>query len=340
MHERQSNTDLRQLPVFNISPRFVVQWRFLLHACAMGMPLPLVRLSSLDLIRGFVAVGRRMSITLAAQDLCLTQSAVSRQIRALEEQLGVPLLVRGHRCVSFTVEGARLFRIGDSVVQQLQDVLGDIQAAGELRPVTVSASIGVTGLWLLPRLSRFQQRHPGVDLRVSANNRVADLRNESIDLAIRYATAQSVPKGAVRLFGEFLVPVAHPALKLKALRSGQAVSRLNLLEFDDPQHPWLQWADWLDAAGWPDAKPKAVLHFNQYDQVIQAALAGQGVALGRLALIQPLLDQGKLVRLAPVSQSEGSTHAYWLIQADDYPRQEVRQVADWIAAEAKTFQPD
>ncbi len=301
----------------------------------MGMPLPLVRLPSLDLVRGFVAVGRRMSITLAAQDLCLTQSAVSRQVHALEEHLGVQLLVRGHRSIAFTPEGERLFRIGDGALQQLQDVLGDIAAAGEMRPVTVSASIGVTGLWLLPRLSRFQQRYPGVDLRVSANNRIADLRNEGIDLAIRYATAQAVPAGAVRLFGESLVPVAHPSLKLKTLRSAQAVSKLNLLEFDDTRRPWLQWRDWLAAAGWPDAKPKGVLRFNQYDQVIQAALAGQGVALGRLALIQPLLEEGRLVPLAPAGQAEGTGHAYWLIQAEAHPRQDVRRVAEWIEAEAQ-----
>ena len=118
------------------------------------MSTPLVRLASLDLLRGFVAVGRRMSITLAADDLCLTQSAVSRQVSALEEALGVKLLVRGHRSIAFTPEGERLFRSADSAVQQLQDAIGAIRVAAERRPVTITASIGVTGLWLLPRLAR------------------------------------------------------------------------------------------------------------------------------------------------------------------------------------------
>ena len=137
----------------------------------MRLPLPLVQLTSLDMVRGFVAVGRRMSITQAAQDLCLTQSAVSRQVAALEAQLGVRLLVRGHRSIAFTPEGERLFRSADGALQQLQDVLGSISTRGVPRPVTLSASIGVTGLWLLPRLSRLQQLHPGVDLRVSAKSR-------------------------------------------------------------------------------------------------------------------------------------------------------------------------
>ena len=301
-------------------------------ACTTRMSLPLVRLSSLDLIRGYVAVGRRMSITLAAQDLCLTQSAVSRQIHALESRLGVKLLVRGHRSIAFTDEGERLFRSADGAVQQLQDVLGDISTRGSARPVTLSASIGVTGLWLLPRLSHFQAAHPGVDLRVSANNQVADLRHDGIDLAIRYTA--SAPEGATWLFGESLMPVAHPGLGLKSLGSAKALSKISLLEFDDPRHPWLQWEDWLAAKGWADTRPRGVLHFNQYDQVIQAALAGQGVALGRLSLIQPLLDEHRLVALAPHDKQPETTHAYWLIRGEREPRVAVRQVAAWIEAEA------
>ncbi len=288
----------------------------------------------MDLIRGFVAVGRRMSITLASQDLFLTQSAVSRQVGALEEQLGVKLLVRGYRSIRLTPEGERLFRSADGAMQQLQDVLGDIVATGALRPVMLSASIGFTGLWLLPRLSRFQQANPGVDLRVSANDRVADLRNDGIDLAIRYGAQSPAPAGGVRLFGESVAPFAHPALGAKSLRSAQELSKANLLEFDAPRHPWLQWREWLRMRGWPDATPRGFLHFNQYDQVIQAALAGQGIALGRLELIRPLLDDGRLVLASP-QPGAATTHAFWLIQADAQPREPVRRVAQWIEAEAR-----
>src|SRR5215470_8399395 len=107
-------------------------------------PLPLSRLPSLDLIRGFVAVGRRMSITLAAEDLFLTQSAVSRQIIALEEALHVQLLNRGYRAISFTEDGERLFRVADSAIQQLQDGVNALAARSDRRPVTITASIGVS----------------------------------------------------------------------------------------------------------------------------------------------------------------------------------------------------
>jgi len=300
----------------------------------MGMPLPLVQLSSLDLIRGFVAVGRRMSMTLAAEDLCLTQSAVSRQIHALEEKLGVKLLVRGHRSIAFTPEGERLFRSADGALQQLQDVMGEIRTAGSLRPVLLSASVGFTGLWLLPRLSRLQKLHPNIDVRVSANNRISDLRNEGIDLAIRYTTEALAPIGAHRLFGETMVPVAHPSLGIGRLSSARALSELTLLEFDDPRYPWLRWRDWLEARGWGEARPRGILHFNQYDLVIQAAVAGQGLALGRLGLIQPLIDEGRLVTVGQPKADAENTHAYWLIQADEHPRREVLGVAAWIQSEA------
>ncbi len=276
-----------------------------------------------------------MSITLAAQDLCLTQSAVSRQINALEEQLGVKLLVRGHRSISFTPEGARLFRSADGAVQQLQDVLGEIRTESTQRPVVLSACIGFTGLWLLPRLSRFQQQHPGVDLRVSANNRVVDLRHEGIDLAVRYTSPSLAPAGAMLLFGESVAPVVHPSLGIKSLRSPQALAKAPLLEFDDPQRPWLQWADWLGAAGWGEVKPHSVLHFNQYDQVIQAALNGQGVALGRLELIGPLLASKRLIQLAPPKSQTEAMRGHWLLQASEHPKADVLKVARWIEEEAR-----
>jgi LysR family glycine cleavage system transcriptional activator len=297
----------------------------------MGMSLSLVQLSLLDQVRGFVAVGRRMSITLASQDLCLTQSAVSRQIHALEEQLGVKLLVRGYRSIAFTPEGERLFRSADGAIQQLQDAMGDIRTTVAARPVTVSASIGVTGLWLLHRLHRFQKLHPAVDIRVAANNRVGDLRNDGIDLAIRYTSPALAPEGAIRLFDESIAPVAHPSLGLRPYQDIQMPLKSSLLEFDEQHHPWLHWREWLSPVEWAAAKPKGIIRFNQYDQVIQAALAGQGIALGRVELIQPLLDEGKLVMIAPPKQA---SHAYWLVKADERSRADVKKVADWIEHEA------
>lgn len=299
------------------------------------MSVPLSRLPSLDLVRGFVAVGRRMSITLAAQDLCLTQSAISRQVHALEDILGVKLFVRGHRSIQFTAEGERLFRMADVSVQQLQDVLGSLDTRQQRRPVTLTMSTGVASLWLLPRLSRLQARHPHIDVRVAANNKVLDMKAEGIDLALRYGPASSVPPDSVQLFGERLIPVCHPSLKLSRLDSAEALRRHVLLEFDDPGRPWLQWADLLHALGLAHVKPRAVLRFNQYDQVIQAAVAGQGIALGRVALVDLMLKDGRLRALAVAQRGPPVQAAYWLVTAAQAQRPELACVIEWIQAEVE-----
>jgi DNA-binding transcriptional LysR family regulator len=179
-----------------------------------------------------------MSFTLAADDLCLTQSAVSRQVRTLERMLDVKLLVRGHRSISFTTEGERLFRSANEVVKQLQEVIGAIKIGSSARPVTITSSIGVTGLWLLPRLGSFLQRHPNIDVRISAGNAMSDLCNDGLDLPIRYCAPVTVPAGATRLFGETVTPVAHPFPGLSAFRNPRDLEAQTLLEFDHELRDW------------------------------------------------------------------------------------------------------
>ena len=298
------------------------------------MSISLLRFSYLGLIRGFVAVGRRMSITLAAEDLCITQSAVSRQVQALEEMIGIKLLVRGHRSIAFTPEGERLFRSADGAVQQLQDVIGALRGTGASQPVTVTSSTGVAGLWLMPRLGAFLQQHPGIDVRISANNRVGNLRSEGLDLAIRHCAQEAAPAGAVRLFGEEVAPVAHPCLGLASIDRPDVLEKQFLIEFDGPYRPWLQWDEWLESQDWGKIKPKGVLRFNQYDQVIHAAVAGQGIAIGRLELIGPMLADGRLRVLSTPRKGPVTSHGFWLIQADPAPRHEVQEVINWITVEA------
>jgi LysR family transcriptional regulator, glycine cleavage system transcriptional activator len=302
------------------------------------MGTPLTRIASLDLIRGLVAVGRRMSITLAADDLCLTQSAVSRQIHALEETLGVALFTRGYRSISFTPAGERLFHAADSALRQLQDALESVGGPSERQPVTITASIGVAALWLLPRLGSLQKRHPALDVRVAANDKLLDLRAEGIDLGIRYAALDRAPAGATRLFGESIVPVAHPSLRVTRL-DAETLGAQVLLEFDGPRRPLLRWSDHLSAMGLGDVQPRSILRFNQYDQVIQAALASQGIALGRAALVGPLVCEGRLVALGD-GRAYSNGYAYWLCRAENDARQDVLDVATWIVSEALGFEPE
>lgn len=300
------------------------------------MKRPLLDLPPLDLMRSFVAVARCMSITLAARELCVTQSAVSRQIRALERQLQCTLFVRGHRSIELTSEGRRLFRTADAWLEQLAetiDALRPAPAEPAHAAVTITASVGVASLWLLPRMGAFQIAHPDVALRVLTSNRILDLERERIDMAIRYAGDADAPDGAIRLFGEQLVPVAHRSLGVTAIEDRDEVRRRMLLEFDEPLYPRLHWTDWLKTAGLARTKPAGIVRFNQYDQVIHAALAGQGVALGRLALVQPLLRAGQLTRasrLPPRSLAQG----YWLVSRSQPVSAGASALHRWILDEA------
>jgi DNA-binding transcriptional LysR family regulator len=275
-----------------------------------------------------------MSITLAAQDLCIVQSAVSRQIQALETALGCRLFVRAYRSIEFTLEGRHLFRTADPMLEQLGGAIETLRPGGERPCITITATIGVTALWLLPRLGAFQRSAPDIDVRVAATNRVMDLERDGMDLALRFCPDAQAPEGAIRLFSEVLAPVAHPSLGVTAIEDPGQLRRHVLIDYDDSSRPWLQWKRWLrDAGHKAGATGNGRLLFNQYDQVAQAALAGQGVALGRLALVGRLIDEGQLAlasRRPPVT----TDHGYWLLERRGAGSHALSAVRDWILAEA------
>ncbi len=293
------------------------------------MSRQLLTLPSLDLFRGFVAVGRSLSVTTAARELAITQPALSRQIHALEDALGCALFVRKHRSLELTPEGTRLFRTADAWLEQLGEAIDALRPV-DPGTVSITTSSGFAALWLLPRLGEFQAAHPGVDLRVVASNRVLDLEREAIDLAVRYCPAEQAPSGAIRLFDDELIPVAGTAVDLDD--SAQLGSQV-LLDYDDPAHPLLHWAHWLKAAGASRPKRGRVLRFTQYEQAIQSALAGNGVALGRLALVRPFLASGQLkpaTRRDPLPIS----YAYWLVCRNRPLGPNAGLVRGWILAQA------
>lgn len=301
------------------------------------MPVPLVRLQALDFLKGFVATGRRMSMALAAEDLCITPSALSKQIASLEESLGVRLLVRGHRSIAFTREGAELYRAADAAMQQLQEAIANILPTVEGKPVTITASLGVTALWLLPRLGPLQADHPEIEIRVAADNAVLDPRARDIDLSIRYCSEALAPEGALRLFGETVRPVASRLIGIDRIQSPDDLSDHVLLELDETRCPWLQWSGWMASVGWEfTRKPKGMLRFNQYDSVIQAAMAGQGIALGRMELLAPIVKAGQLQELRTPVVAPMCDHAYFLVIADKAPRRAVVRVAEWIEAQSRS----
>lgn len=298
------------------------------------MSLPLHRLPPLAPLKGFVAAARHLSFTKAGEELHLSQSAISRQVQTLEEQLGVALFQRSTRALHLTPEGERLFRTANEVLAHLGSTVEDITASRSLPRVTISASIGVAALWLVPRLSGFQARHPDIGIRVSADNRAVDLEAEEVDVALRYGTPEAAPAGSLKLFDETLAPVVAPALAA-SLPDGPRLSAANLahltlLSFEDGRdYPWLRWEGWLSQLAPTPPAAKALLQFNHYDQCIYAALAGQGAALGCLPLIRDHLEAGRLIPLAPPQPTPGR-RAYYLLRSPSSKRPEVDAFAEWL----------
>ena len=297
------------------------------------------RLPSLDFLRGFEASGRLLSFTRAAAELHLTQSALSRQVAAIEESLGVALFHRRHRALVLTPEGEAFHR---EITAQLQAIARAADAAGSVRRspgLTVTTTVSFASLWLIPRLSRFRAQRPDVEVYVSADDRTVDLARGEVDVAIRYVGQDTkLPASALTMFGERMLPVVSPAVAddpATPLKRPGDLARHVLLHLDDPEGrvPWLNWAAWLAANGAPGLKPAGSSRFTLYDQVIQAAVGGQGVALGRLPLIAELLREGRLV--APFPKRYDSERSYVaLVAPHAMARDDALAFVRWLDVES------
>lgn len=296
------------------------------------------RLPSLDFLKGFEAAGRLLSFTRAAEETFVTQSALSRQVAALEAGLGVPLFVRKHRALSLTPAGVAFHREVTAALGVLAMAADGARGASHAPGLTVSTTVSFASLWVIPRLAAFRARQPDVDVYVSADDRLIDLGRGEVDVAVRYLSDARAPEGAVRLFGERMMPVVSPQLVRRGgtpLTTPADLARHVLLHLDDPEGrtPWLEWGVWLAANGQPGLKPAGSLRFKLYDQLIQAAVGGQGVALGRVPLIAEHLRDGRL--RAPFPKRYESARGYYAVVAPHATeRADVAGFVAWLADEA------
>ena len=297
-------------------------------------------------LRAFEAVARHLNFRLAAQELALTQPAVSRQIQALEDDVGVPLFRRHTRAVELTEAGNQLLTAVGQALPRLDATVRHIRQSAGRRHVSVTTFASFASMWLIPRLEAFQRDHPDIDIRVEASDTAVDLEVTDIDAALRYAPAERMPAPAQRRFGESVTPMASPWL----LRSGPPLKRPEdllrhtLIEAGDAYTPhlqWLTWRRWLDANGLKDAQPKRWLSFNYAYQMVQAALSGQGVVLARPPLVAENLARGDLVEVFAAGAYPQarliSPMAYWvLVSPHSRQRAEVRAFADWLLTQAQS----
>ena len=290
-------------------------------------------------LRAFEAVARHLNFRLAAEEMALTQSAVSRQIQSLEDEVGVALFLRHTRAVELTAAGLQLLQAVTQALPRIDTAVRQIRQSAGRRHVAVTTFASFASMWLIPRLEAFQRDHPDIDIRIEASDTALDLEVADVDVAVRYAPAAHMPAGARRLFGESVTPMLSPWLLNSGppLKQPADVLAHTLIEAADAYTPhlaWLTWRRWLDTHGLERAQPKRWLSFNYAYQMTQAALAGQGIVLARPPLVAESLARGELVEVFPATRLH-SPMAYWVLLAPrSAARPEVRAFADWLSAQA------
>jgi LysR family glycine cleavage system transcriptional activator len=296
------------------------------------------RLPPLDRLAAFDAAARHLSFTKAATERFLTQSAISRQIAALEEDLGAALFRRRHRALELTEDGQRLAAAVAAALTGVRDAVSAIRAPRRREVLSLTTTPGLASLWLIPRLQDFVAAHPGIDVRIDATYDPRALASEGFDIAIRYGRLDGHTGTA--LFEETLQPVCAPVLLAPgapALKTPADLHRhtLLLLAMKPGSTMPVDWQAWLRAVGADDFEPAASLTFTNYDAAVAAAVAGQGVLLGRQPLVNRLLEQGALV--APFDRSLEAERGYYvLVEPSARHKPAVQALAQWLQGQAQS----
>jgi LysR family glycine cleavage system transcriptional activator len=293
------------------------------------------RLPPLQTLAYFDAAARHLNFTAAARELGTSQPAVSHRISALEADLGMPLFKRLHRGVELTEDGASLFEAVFESLDGIRSRVSDIRSRRRRRTLTLATDFGFASYWLLPRLAELRRLMPEFDVRITSSQQDFDAIRDHADLAITFGAGRWSGCTAHRLFQETVVPVCAPAL-IKGAQdyfngTKSAAQRFLHLEGVVPSR-WLTWADWFSEHGIMPATDSRHFTFNSYSNVIDATIAGEGIALGWIPLIDPLIRNGSLAIAGnlPMSTSGGY---YLLIPPTDRFGEPRDQLARWLVAE-------
>ena len=283
--------------------------------------MPGRRLPPLGALRAFEAAARLQSFKRAAEELSVTPTAISHQIRALEEQIGVRLFERQTRRVALTAAAERLYPVLRKGFDAFAEAIAELAVRSQRRALTLSATLSFTAKWLVPRVASFRQACPDLDLRLHASDDPVDLHAGVADAAIRYGRGPYPGLIAERLIENRFAPVCSPRLALTQpgdLR-GQALLHS-------------EWRAWCERAGLDGIDVEAGLRFTDESHAIQSAIAGHGVALLSLALVADDLAAGTLLQpFGPVL--EGYPH--WFVYREGELSDEVAALRDWLRMQAE-----
>lgn len=295
-----------------------------------------MRLPPLKSVHYFEAAARLQSFTKAAEELNVTHSAISHQIKALEEWLGQPLFERKTRQVRLTEAGKRFVGPVKSAFEQLSDGAAEILRYGKDRPLTVTALPSLSAKWLVPRLSDFQRKHPEIQVRLSATSTVEQVGARDIDIGIRFGRGGWDGLESELLAPNVVFPVCSPSLITpdRPINEPRDVLKYPLLtDIDWMRSGYDEWAEWTAAAGINDSRVQSNLSLNYSNLLIQAAIDGLGMAMGNVITAGDDLKHGRLVK--PVDFSVDLQTGYWVVYGKGALNQpKIRAFRDWVMEQA------
>ncbi|QTP56126.1 LysR family transcriptional regulator [Billgrantia sulfidoxydans] len=292
----------------------------------------IARAASPNGLRVFEAAARHLSFTAAARELRSTQSAVSQQVRALEEQLGLVLFERIYRGVKLTEAGHALFVSVQEGFATIDRTIERLQHKQRHPHVNILTDFSFAAYWLMPRLPRFRERHPHIDVRIVTNQGVLDWRAQEVDVAIVFCDERALAGGVPLLLREEVFPVCSPGFLQRhgPIVDLEGLRRAPLLTLTaDQGQRWLDWPSYFEQLGGIAYLEASELTFNNYTLLIQAAIAGQGIAMGWRGLVDDLLESDMLIGLHELSLS--SRRGYGLVDArPDATGEAKRALQAWV----------
>ena len=279
----------------------------------------------------FEACARELSFTRAATELNVQQPAVSATIRQLEDRLGMALFARGHRKVTLTTAGERLFADVSRAFDQLDHSARAIRQLSRGGYVTLNASTAFNNYWMMPRLAALHDRHPGIDLRLQSSDREPDIDAENISLAVRRGDGKWPGCESALIAPEVIYPVAAPRVLegAVALKGIPGLLHQRLIHLEEPVRERPRWQDWFAHHGVRTRVPEGGLRLNDYALVLQAAMAGEGFAFGWVHVTDRLLEQGLLAGRPDWAWETGK--GFYLVWSTSRPLDTgALAVRDWI----------
>lgn len=292
------------------------------------------RLPALTSLMVFEAAARTMNFTRAAEELHVTQAAVSKQIRYLEDYLGFELFHRDGRRVELSLQGQYLYGKLNASFNYLADAVEDLSRTNDANAITLAANTAISHYWLNSAIKDFRHSHPDfkMNIRLITSDRTNDLFDENIDIAVVYDAEERNKWSRHLLFEEELYPVASPEyIKEYPFLEEKLENLLNydLLDYERIEPNWINWSIWFKALGLHSVNLKISGYSNNYVTLIDAATRGQGVTLGTRYLLDQELKSGRLARISSFSMRSGRNY-FLMINNEHYYRQEIVLMHSWL----------